>query len=134
MSSNLEDIFGPVVHSYTRAEAIADGVLVEVDAQTSREAGIRWPVAMTRTVWESCVEVPTRGDGRPVEGHDVAGRLWDVLWMSSMAMRRGGAGSEVMVSLRVRQREGHRHVTLKAVGGPGDAGEPVITIMLPEED
>jgi hypothetical protein len=27
-----------------------------------------------------------------------------------------------------------RLVTLKAVSGPGDEGEPVMTIMLPEED
>jgi len=25
-------------------------------------------------------------------------------------------------------------VRLKAVSGPGDAGEPVITVMLPDED
>ena len=30
--------------------------------------------------------------------------------------------------------EGMRLVTLKAVSGPGDDGEPVMTFMLPEED
>jgi hypothetical protein len=33
--------------------------------------------------------------------------------------------------MKARQR---RLVTLKAMCGPGDQGEPVITIMLPEED
>jgi hypothetical protein len=30
--------------------------------------------------------------------------------------------------------EGMRLLTLKAVSGPGDDGEPVMTFMLPEED
>jgi hypothetical protein len=30
--------------------------------------------------------------------------------------------------------EGMRLVTLKAVSGPGDDGEPVMTLMLPDED
>lgn len=29
---------------------------------------------------------------------------------------------------------GVRRVTLKAVCGPGDEGEPVVTLMMPEED
>ena len=35
-----------LIHSYTRAEALADGELIDVSA-TAREAGIRWPVALT---------------------------------------------------------------------------------------
>jgi Family of unknown function (DUF6573) len=44
------------VHLYTRADAIADGVLIDVSA-VAREAGIRYPVALTRAVWERCVTV-----------------------------------------------------------------------------
>jgi hypothetical protein len=36
-----------LIHSYSRAEAIADGVLVDV-TPVAREAGIRFPVALTR--------------------------------------------------------------------------------------
>ena len=35
-----------LIHRYTRAEAIADGVLIDVSA-VAREAGIRYPVALT---------------------------------------------------------------------------------------
>lgn len=28
----------------------------------------------------------------------------------------------------------HRTIELKAISGPGDTGEPVLTIMLPDED
>ena len=33
------------IHRYTRAEAIRDGVLIDVSA-TAREAGFRYPVAL----------------------------------------------------------------------------------------
>ena len=46
-----------LIHSYTRAQAIADGVLVDVSA-TAREAGIRFPVALTCAVYARCVTVP----------------------------------------------------------------------------
>ena len=38
-----------LIHSYTRAEAIADGVLIDVSA-TAREAGFKYPVALTAAV------------------------------------------------------------------------------------
>jgi hypothetical protein len=59
---------------YSRAEAIADGVLVDV-SEVANEAGLRFPVALTRAVWERCVAVPPG-----VACQDEAGRLWDVLW------------------------------------------------------
>ena len=37
--------------AYTRAQAIADGILVDV-SETAREAGFNIPVALTRTVWD----------------------------------------------------------------------------------
>ena len=35
----VKDFFGEVIHQYTRAEAIADGVLVELDTKMASEAG-----------------------------------------------------------------------------------------------
>ena len=46
-----------LISSYTRAQAIADGQLIDV-SEMAREAGIRYPVALTATVWARCVEVP----------------------------------------------------------------------------
>jgi len=34
-----------VIHTYTRAQAIEDGVLIDV-SEMAREAGFRWPVAV----------------------------------------------------------------------------------------
>jgi hypothetical protein len=62
-----------LVHRYTRADALRDGVLIDV-SPTAREAGIRYPVALTRAAWERCVAVPPG-----VACQDEAGRLWDVV-------------------------------------------------------
>src|SRR5258708_1748505 len=55
--TNPADIFGPVIYSYTRAQAVADGLQVEV-TKTAAEAGIRFPVFITRAVFDSFVTVP----------------------------------------------------------------------------
>jgi hypothetical protein len=119
-----------VIFQYTRAQAIEDGVLVDA-SEMAREAGIRYPVALTQAVWAECVAVP---DG--VTGQDEAGRLWDILWMFRCAAARGQGGDELRFGLYVKNREGRAAelVELKAHCGPGDEAEPVITIMMPGED
>ena len=120
----------PYIFSYTRAQAIEDGVLVDV-TETAREAGITFPTALTNAVFEKYVRVP---DG--VDGQDTSGRLWDVLWMLRYGITQAkDHGSEIFFELRVRNdNRAAKKVTLKAVCGPGDNAEPVITVMLRDED
>lgn len=134
---NASNPFGEVIYAYTRAQAIADGVLVDV-TQTAREAGFQWPVALTRAAWEDCVAW-SEEDGRRQVHQDESGRLWDVLWMGMHAIRRSSSSeSQTLFRLyrvpRGGKCQGALLVTLKLVAGPGDAGEPVITIMQPRED
>jgi Family of unknown function (DUF6573) len=49
-----------LIHRYTRADALRDGVLIDV-TQAAQEAGFRWPVAMTVAAWAKCGSVPTGG-------------------------------------------------------------------------
>ncbi len=58
-----------LIYRYTRAQSIEDGVLIDVSA-VAREAGITYPVALTRAAWERCVTVPPGA-----ECQDEAGRL-----------------------------------------------------------
>ena len=105
-------------------------MLIDVSA-VAREAGIRFPVALTRAVWERCVTVPPG-----VLCQDEAGRLWDIVWLLRCAIGRA-AGAEVPFGVHVRNDNRERTpplVRLKAVCGPGDQSEPVITVMLPDED
>jgi hypothetical protein len=46
-----------IISRSTRADAIADGVLIDVSA-TVREAGFRFPVVLTAAAWGECVAVP----------------------------------------------------------------------------
>jgi hypothetical protein len=117
-----------VIYSYTRKMAIDDGVLVDV-TPTAKEAGIKFPVAVTSAVWTKYVEVPTG-----VKCQDEAGRLWDIVWMLRCAILSAhGARLDFTVAVRNDNRS-PKPVRLKAQCGPGDDAEPVITIMLPDED
>jgi hypothetical protein len=129
-----------VIFAYTRAQALADGVLVDV-SKMAREAGFRWPVAMTADAWEDCVSWDRETAARHGVPQDEAGRLWDVLWMASHAARaaaRRNHDGPLNFDFRRIPRQGRgrtpKMATLTIWTGPGDDGEPVITIMLPGED
>jgi hypothetical protein len=46
-----------LIHRYPRAGATRDGVMIDVPA-TTREAGFKYPVALTAAAWAKCVAVP----------------------------------------------------------------------------
>jgi hypothetical protein len=130
-------IFGKVISVYTRAQALADGVLIDAGSM-AREAGFRWPVAITAGAWADCVAWDDADSERQTH-QDQSGRLWDVLFMAAYAARANAdAGSELLFELYRVPRDGQATkaelTTLKLVVGPGDAGEPVMTILLPNED
>lgn len=120
-----------VVYQYTRRQAIADGVLVDV-SELARECRITYPVALTRSVWCRYVDVPEELQGL----QDEQGRLWDILTMFRLAARRKGDGHWLRFELHVKNDVTlpPQPVTLNAHVGPGDDMQPVITIMLPGED
>jgi hypothetical protein len=135
-----------LISSYSRAQAIADGILVEAGPM-AQEAGWKIPVALTAVAWTDCVEW-TEGDSKRKHcGQDEAGRLWDVLWMGMIAAKRHMARCEAqpdadpsrcrMMVYRV-PRKGRgivpRLTELKIIIDGGDDGLPVATILLPDED
>ena len=63
-----------LIHSYSRAEAIADGVLVDV-TKTASEAGFKVPVTITRAAWADCVEWNDEIEARKATTQDESGRL-----------------------------------------------------------
>jgi hypothetical protein len=122
--------FGDVISTYSRAQALEDGELVDA-SQLAREAGVRYPVALTRAAWGHCVALSPAAKRA---GNDETGRLWDVLWMMANAVRRRPEGSEVLFELYcVTTDVRASRVRLRAVMGPGDDAAPVLTVMLPEE-
>ena len=132
------------IYTYTRSQAIADGFQIEV-TKTAEEAGIRFPVFITRGVYEQCVAVPLDGRGQPLTGQDEAGRLWDVIWMLRFAIlkhstlnHQPSTSRRLTVALYVRNSDSHpaRLVKLIATAGAVDIDDraPAITVMLPDED
>ena len=121
-----------VLYAYTRKQALEDGEQVDV-SETAREAGIRFPVFLTRAVWEKYVRVP-----EGVCCQDERGRLWDLVWLLRCTARQT-SGPHMVFRLHVRndnRRGTPPLVTLKAECGPMDIDDPqpAITVTLPEED
>jgi hypothetical protein len=134
-----------IISTYTRAEAMEDGVQIAIPEEASKEAGIKFPVFFTQRVYDKYVRVP-----KGMDHQDENGRLWDILYMFALQARK--ASSSVLIFEFVCQLpddgnwtkyesicEGNqlfRLVTLRAEIGPLDIDDPnpSITIMLPDED
>jgi hypothetical protein len=111
-------LLGEVISTYSRAQALEDGVLIDAGAM-AREAGLRWPVALTAAAWEDCV-------------------AWSDTDTERQVPQDEGGGSWLDYALHRVPRDGHstqaRLTRLRLVVGPGDDGEPVITILMRNED
>ena len=128
MAAELKNENWDYISVYTRAQAIEDGVLVDVSS-VAREAGIKYPTVVTRRLYDEYIAPDPRAVGQ-----SASGRLWDVLWLLRCAAARSNGDRidfEVIFIMKATQK---RTVRMYALCGPGDDGEPVITIMLPDED
>ena len=121
-----------VIFSYSRADALADGVLVDV-SDFAREAGFKLPVAVSDTLYHGYLTPPLE---LAKEGQSLDGRLWDTLSVLRYAIKSASATDRLSFTVLFAQASDATPVSvdLLAVCGPGDSGEPVITIMLPSDD
>lgn len=123
--SSLEDIFGPVISSYTRAQAIEDGVLADLSSLFPADTKIyKYPVACTSAVWD-LIEKASHKDRS-----NAGGIVWDICYMSAKFPVRKIDESTMLFRVTI----GRKTHTLKVNCGPGDKAEPVMTIMLELED
>ena len=138
-----------IIFRYTRQRAILDGVLVDLMQHPTPErpelddlrsmvqrSGFRYPVAMTAAAFAETV-API--DAAPPPGEDLRSRLWHVLVCVRAAWRvtvtRDTPSDRVHFGLVIRGENGKPKVVPMWIHcGPGDAGEPVLTIMLKGED
>jgi hypothetical protein len=114
----------PVIYSYTREDAIRDGVLIPVVANFAKEAGFVIPLAITCGV-KSELEPNPRVKQL---GQSLTGRMWDFLNVLRYEIRRRKDINRINFQMLVSRLD------LVAVCHPGTDGEPVITVMLPGED
>ncbi|MHB1683958.1 MAG: DUF6573 family protein [Bacilli bacterium] len=126
-----------IIASYTRAQATQDGVLIDV-SNMAKEAGFVIPVAVTAAVWNEYIVPSDKLRGGYGQSED--GRLWDLLHMLYVRIKRGESSAsrlrfEVSYMLETKLRgPAQRIIEFQSVCHAGDAMEPVITIMLPTED
>jgi len=150
MLNQPDNLWGKPIFIYTRAQAIADGVLIDLTTAADdksewlcQQAGFKVPVAITRTAWAQTIGAGgtwrQEGDGEVLElkgGQSLTGRLWDLLHMLRVASGKAANSDRVHFQVLVDVHGDGRHetVSLRAMCGPGDNAEPVITIMLEGED
>jgi hypothetical protein len=151
MQNSFEELFGDVISTYSRAQAIADGVLVDV-SNAVVPSPFKYPVAMTRAAYEATIAAGGKwksdGDGETLElpgGQDVQGRMHDVFHMLIATMRNprlhsmqraNTCSDRVYFSVHVDVHGNGRHATVElySLCGPGDTAAPVLTILLQGED
>lgn len=121
---------GDVIHQHHRAQAIEEGFLIDV-TETAMEAGIDFPTALSVAVWKSCIKVPNQMMWR-----NERERLWEVLTVLYYAVSQKAVGLwQVPFNVVLHNDAGRlRRTELVAICGPGDDGEPVITVLMPDED
>jgi len=131
-----ETVFGEAIYTYSRRQAIEDGVLVDGMvgdlAEISRQH-FKYPIAMTDSVFalmQGAVEHPDMGC-------DYKGVWHDILWMAKKGVTKKLSESCVLFEVAIGSDKTKKQPvvhTLKCHVGPGDKAEPVITIMLKNED
>jgi hypothetical protein len=127
-----QDIFGNVIYAYTRKQAIEDGyqvLLTDDYAKLARQAGWKYPVYLTRGVWdliEQAIEAKK-------QCNDMSGVLWDVLFMARFGqdITQDTRAFTVIITGCGRKRNHLLYIQV----GPTDIDDPrpAITIMLPED-
>ncbi len=125
-----------IIYSYSRADAIKDGVLHDV-TETAKKCGFRIPVAITDTIWARWINATPE---QQEYGQTTEARLRDVLavlFFRIRALPKDATPTRLVFKVRFlmdAEKEGYEEPELTADCGPGDQGEAVITILLPDYD
>lgn len=121
-----------VIFRYSRLDAISDGVLIDV-SELTREAGFSIPVAVSASLFHGYLTPPLE---LAKAGLSFMGRLWDTLSVLHYAIKSAPSTDRITFTVFFAQslEAEPEPVELLAVCGPGDSGEPVITIMIPTDD
>ncbi len=110
----------------SRQDAIDDGDLIEI-TRMGRDIGIIYPLAVSAQAAQSMVPFPN------IPQETVTENLWDTLHaFRDKALTTTAEEFEFQASIYLNGLV--PTLTFKAAVSPGDDGEPVITIMLPDED
>jgi len=121
-----------VIFSYSRSDALADGVLIDV-SDLAREAGFTLPVAVSDSLYHGYLTPPL---DLAKAGLSLEGRIWDTLSVLRYTIKAAPSTDRLSFSVLFQMSPDTAPVPvdLLAVCGPDDSGSPVITVMLPTDD
>ena len=116
-----------VVFSYSRKQALEDGVLIEIENELVKNAGIKIPVAVTSALYEGYLK-------SSLPGQDLKGRIFDMLILLNISARGVNTDTIYFDVLFQMEEDKTEPIKLKAVIGPDDDFSACLTVMMPEED
>lgn len=129
MENTMEDIFGEVISTYSRAQAIEDGVLVDGNQEELDEVSrqhYKYPIAMTYEVFHIMEKVVTAKRS----SCDFKGVWHDICWMARSPLARAIDQTTQVFQVKI----GRKNHQLKIVCGPNDDLTPCLTVMLKDQD
>ncbi|MXZ43653.1 MAG: hypothetical protein F4Z01_01540 [Gammaproteobacteria bacterium] len=132
--NNPEQLAIDPAYTGSRAEAIAEGTIIDV-SDLGRQVGFKWPVAMTKAVWEDSVSWSDEDSEQQVPQNQKS-RLFSVVGACADYVRTRGPQADRM-RFRINRiprdgvSRGAQQRLLQVVAHPGDDGEPVLTIRIP---
>lgn len=126
----MPDESWPIIFSYTRAQAIEDGVLIDVTTE-AKAYGVKLPFVIGDNLFNRYVTPPPGLEG---EGQCLKGRLHDLLTLAAISARKGPRQDQVEFEVLFLMQPGkHEKVRCVLHVGPDEQGEPVLTLCLPED-
>lgn len=123
---SVSAFFGEPIYSYSRAQAIADGFLVDI-TKIANQAGFSFPTVVTAAVYSI-----VRENASPADSVD--GRLWDIVSIAALAMKGARSRQDRQDRVNFEVIVGPRTEALCVHIGPGDTPAPVLTILVQGED
>ena len=112
-----------IISVYNAEQAEEDGLLVNV-SEMGKEAGFKWPVRISRAVHDLC----TPPKSNKIQSYE--GRLWDVLYMAFVAIKRTGQNNGVIPYIvKIGRKNETLYITID-----GTMGEPAIHIITPSDN
>lgn len=118
-----------LIASYTRADALADGQLVEIDKALLSEAGVCLPAVLSAPLFAALEPSPC--DEK--RGQSLQGRIWDLL-IVFRALAKNSEASQLVFTLDIATDAGLVQQQVVAICGPDDDASPCLTFMTPDCD
>ncbi len=134
-NDELTNIFDKTAFSYTLAQGIKDGFLIDITAAANK-AGFKIPIAVTQAVWNKYIAWVNDNEQEQTK-HELDNRLQNMLTALQIAIRKVQNAACIHYELVVPRNgksKTEKKVQLKAILGADDNGEAVIIIMLSDEN